>query len=434
MALSDGLIDYRLGNGLRVLLRPMRFAPLVSVWAWYHVGSKNEGPGITGASHWVEHMNFKGTVNIPRRQIKGLIERQGGFWNGYTFIDQTTYMETLRKEGLEVALRLEAERMHNSLFESDEVASERTVIISELRGNENDPSELLDRETVAAAFRAHPYSWPVIGWQGDLEAMSRDDLYNHYRSYYSPDNAVVVVVGDFDVDETRALIDKHYGSIERWPDGRRPVTTAEPPQLGERRVEVRRVGATPLLQICYHAPGFNDENFFPLLLFDSLFAGPSGLNIFGGFSTGAGRSSRLYRELIDSGLAASAGAYLLPSEHPYLYTVAAVLKNDEDFSAVENAVYQTIEDLIHRPVSKAEVEKARTQLRSRLVYEQEGITSMAHQLGFFATISDVARYESVLDRVTAVTLDDARAAALEYLGADNRTAGRFWPQAAELKK
>jgi zinc protease len=434
MPLSDGLIDYKLPNGLRVLLRPTRFAPLVSVWAWYHVGSKNEGPGTTGASHWVEHMNFKGTANIPRQQIKGLIERQGGFWNGYTFVDQTTYMETLRKEGLETALRLEAERMHNSLFEPREVDSERTVIISELRGNENNPSELLDRETVAAAFRAHPYRWPVIGWQGDLEAMSRDDLYNHYRRHYSPGNAVLVVVGDFKAREARALIRKHYGPIEPWPEKPRPVTTAEPPQRGERRAEVHRVGATPLLQICYHAPGFNDDDFFPLLLFDALLAGPSGLNIFGGFSSGAGRSSRLYRELIDSGLAASAGAYLLPSEHPYLYTVSAVLKNEEDFPAVENAAYQTIEDLIHRPVPKAEVEKARIQLRSRLAYEQEGITSMAHQLGFFATISDVGRYESVLDRVAVVTLDDARAAALKYLGADNRTVGRFWPQSPEVSR
>ena len=434
MALSDGLIDYRLDNGLRVLLRPAHFAPLVSVWAWYHVGSKNEGPGTTGASHWVEHMNFKGTANIPRQEIKGLIERQGGFWNGYTFLDQTTYMETLRKEGLEVALRLEAERMHNSLFEEEEVASERTVIISELRGNENDPGELLDRETVAAAFRAHPYRWPVIGWQSDIESMTRDDLYSHYRSFYSPENATLVVVGDFEPSEARALVEKHYGGIERWPRERSPVGTTEPPQRGERRAEVRRAGATPLLQICYHAPSFNDDDFFPLLLFDALLAGPSGLNIFSGFSSGAGRSSRLYRDLIDGGLAASAGAFLLPTEHPYLYTITAVLKDAEDFPAVENAVYQTIEDLIHRPVRKAEVEKARTQLRSRLVYEQEGITSMAHQLGFYATIADVGRYESVLEWLSAVSLDAAREAALRYLGADNRTVGRFWPQAAEVER
>jgi len=427
MALTDGLIDYELKNGLRVLLRPARFAPLVSVWAWYHVGSKNESPGLTGASHWVEHMNFKGTANIPKREIKGLIERQGGFWNGYTFVDQTTYMETLRREGLETALRLEAERMGGSLFDPDEVASERTVIISELRGNENDPAELLDRETVAAALRAHPYRWPVIGWQSDIEAMSRDELYLHYRRHYSPNNAALVVVGDFEEAEARRQIEKHYGPIERWSDGRRPVTTVEPPQRGERRVEVHRVGAAPLLQVCYRAPGFGDDDFFAMLLFDALLAGPGGINIFGG-SGGIARSSRLYRELIDSGLAASARAYLVPTEHPYLYAVFAVLKDAEDFPAVENAVYQTVEDLIRRPVRKAELEKARAQLRSKLAFEQEGITNMGHQLGFFATIGSVERYESVLDRIAALSLDEVKEAGLKYLGADNRTVGRFWPE------
>lgn len=427
MSITKNIIKYRLENGLDVILKQSRFAPLVSVWAWYHVGSKNEGPGITGASHWVEHMNFKGTKNIPKQQIKSIIERQGGFWNGYTFIDQTTYMETLAKEGLEEALRLEAERMHSSLFEPEEVSSERTVIISELRGNENDPSELLDRELNAAAFRAHPYRWPVIGWQSDIETMTREDLFNHYRTHYSPDNALLVVVGDFEMDEAKRLIEKHYGPIPRWQDGRREVTTIEPPQRGERRVAVRREGTTPLLQIGYHAPGLGDDDFFALLLFDALLAGPSGMNIFGGFSSSASTSSRLYREIIDGGLAASIGAFILPTEHPYLYTVHAVLKSAEDFPAVENAIYQTIEDLIHRPVKKAELEKARTQLRSKLAFELEGITNMAHQIGFYSTIGHLDRYDKALEIVSGLTLEDARNAALTYLHADNRTVGHFQP-------
>lgn len=431
MSITQNITRYSLDNGLKVILKPSRFAPLVSVWAWYHVGSKNEGAGTTGASHWVEHMNFKGTANIPRQQIKGLIEKQGGFWNGYTFVDQTTYMETMQREGLETALFLESERMHASLFLEEDVASERTVIISELRGNENDPSELLDREVTAAAFRAHAYRWPVIGWQGDIETMTRDDLYTHYRSFYSPDNAILVVAGDFEIDEARKLIDKYYGPVPRWENGRRVAVTTEPPQRGERRVTVRREGTTPLLHISYHAPGLGDDNFFALLLFDALLAGPSGLNIFGGFSPAAGRSSRLYKEIIDGDLAASVGGYLLPTEHPYLYNIYAVIKAPEDFDAVENAIYQTIEDIIHRPVKKQEVEKARTQLRARLAYEQEGITNIAHQLGFYATIGHLERYEGAMETFSSVTLDDARAAALRYLGADNRTVGRFYPIPAE---
>jgi zinc protease len=427
MKLTDGLIKYTLDNGLQVLLKPLHNAPLVSTWAWYHVGSKNEAPGITGASHWVEHMNFKGTTNIPKQQIKGLIENQGGFWNGYTFIDQTTYMETLAKEGLDTALFLEAERMSGSLFESDEVSSERTVIISELQGNENDPSELLDREVTASAFRAHPYGWPVIGWQSDLETMTRDDLYDHYRNYYSPDNATLVVVGDIDIDETKAMIEKHYGKIAKWEGKRRAVTTIEPKQMGERRVKVRREGTTPLLQISYHAPGMADDDFYALLLFDALLAGPGGLNIFGGFSSGAGRSSRLYKDIIDGNLAASVGGFILPTEHPYLYTIYAVLNDELDFEKVENSIYQTIEDLIHRPVSKEELQKTRNQLQARLAFEVEGITNIAHQLGFYSTIGHLESYESAFDRFATLTLDDARAAASKYLGEPNRTVGQFWP-------
>jgi zinc protease len=427
MKLQENTEQYCLDNGLTVILKPVRFAPLVSVWAWYHVGSKNEAPGITGASHWVEHMNFKGTDNIDRKDIKGLIEKHGGFWNGYTFIDQTTYMETLSREGLETALHLESERMGRSRFDADDVASERTVIISELRGNENDPNELLDRETTAASFRAHPYKWPVIGWQGDIETMTRDDLYNHYRAYYSPDNACIVICGDFDIDEAKKLVDKHFAPLPRWEGKRRKVTTTEPPQRGERRVTVRREGNTPLLQICYHAPAFGTDDFWGLLLFDTLFAGPSGLNIFSNFSTSAGQSSRLYKDIIGANLAAAAGAALLPAEHPYLYSLWCMLHSVDAFDQTEAAVYQAVEDIIHRPVEKKELEKAKTQLRSKLAFEQEGITNIAHQLGYYSTIGQMDAYDSALENIEKMTLDDLRGAASHYLGADNRTVGRFYP-------
>jgi zinc protease len=434
MKLSDGLITYTLENGLKVMLRPVNFAPLVTVWSWYHVGSKNEAPGITGVSHWVEHMNFKGTENIPKEEIKGMIEKQGGSWNGYTFIDQTTYMETMAKSGLETALFLESERMYRSTFAEEEVASERTVIISELQGNENSPYEILDREVTTSAFRAHPYKNPVIGWQSDIETMSRDDLYNFYRNYYSPDNASVVVVGDFDVDEAKKLIEKYFGPIPKWQGARKEVVTVEPPQRGEKRVKINKEGTTPVLQISYHAPGMQSDDFYSLLLFDSLLSGPAGLNIFGGFSTSASRSSRLYKDLIDGGLAASVGSFILPTEHPYLYSTWAILKNTDDFPSVENAMYQCIEDIIHRPVKKDELKKALTQLRAKIAFEQEGISNMAHQIGFYSTIGHLDRYEQAMDKLNELNIDDVKATALKYFAADNRTVGEFWPIVAEAGK
>ena len=170
-----------LDNGLKVLIREVHTAPLASVWCWYRVGSKDEGPGVTGVSHWCEHMNFKGTKNIPRDQVKGIIEKFGGAWNGYTWIDQTTYLETASKDALDRMLFIEAERMDACLYDPADCESERTVIISELQGGENDPEQLLDTEVTATAFKVHPYHHPTIGWLPDLQTMTRDDLYGHYR-------------------------------------------------------------------------------------------------------------------------------------------------------------------------------------------------------------------------------------------------------------
>src|SRR5918998_1458122 len=199
-----------LDNGLKVLIQEEHTAPLASVWCWYKVGSKDEGPGLTGVSHWVEHMNFKGTENIPRDQVKGIIEQFGGSWNGYTWIDQTTYLETATRDALDRMLFIESERMANCLYHPDDCESERTVIISELQGGENDPDQLLDQELTATAFKAHGYRHPTIGWLSDLQTMSRDDLYGYYRRVFLPHNATLVVVGDVDTGGAMRSSAKHF--------------------------------------------------------------------------------------------------------------------------------------------------------------------------------------------------------------------------------
>ena len=210
-----------------MLVQEVHTAPLASVWCWYKVGSKDEGPGLTGVSHWVEHMNFKGTRNIPRDQVKGIIEQFGGTWNGYTWIDQTTYLETASRDALDRMLFIEAERMSACLYEPEDCESERTVIISELKGGENDPEQLLDIELTAAAFRVHPVSASdASAGCRDLETMTRDDLYGHYRRYYVPNNATLVIVGDVDTDEVLRRVEHHFGSI---------ASGARPPRVRARR-------------------------------------------------------------------------------------------------------------------------------------------------------------------------------------------------------
>src|SRR6516225_9141451 len=264
-----------LDNGLKVIVREEHTAPLASVWCWYKVGSKDETPGLTGVSHWVEHMNFKGTTNIPRDQVKGIIEQFGGSWNGYTWIDQTTYLETATKDALDRMLFIESERMANCLYHPDDCEAERTIIISELQGGENDPDQFLDQELTATAFKAHPYQHPTIGWLSDLQSMTRDDLYGYYRQYYVPNNATLVVVGDIDCDEALERIRHHFGAFEPAAPIHRQ-RTREPEQTGERRVVIRRPGTAAYLKAAYHAPAVTDPAFAPALALDAVLTGAKG--------------------------------------------------------------------------------------------------------------------------------------------------------------
>src|SRR5262245_32636886 len=232
-----------LDNGLKVIVQEEHTAPLASVWCWYKVGSKDERPGLTGVSHWVEHMNFKGTTNIPRDAVKGIIEQFGGSWNGYTWIDETTYLETATRDALDRMLFIESERMARCLYDPVDCESERTVIISELQGGENDPDQLLDQELTATAFKAHTYRHPTIGWLSDLQSMTRDDLYGYYRRYYVPNNAVLVIVGDVDADDALRRAEHHFGPIAA-ADVPPRIQTVEPEQTGERRVVLRKPGTT----------------------------------------------------------------------------------------------------------------------------------------------------------------------------------------------
>jgi zinc protease len=416
-----------LENGLKVLIQEVHTAPLASVWCWYKVGSKDEGPGLTGVSHWVEHMNFKGTTNIPRDQVKGIIEQYGGSWNGYTWIDETTYLETATKDALDRMLFIEAERMANCLYHPDDCESERTVIISELQGGENDPDQLLDQELTATAFKAHPYRHPTIGWLADLQTMTRDDLYGYYRRHYVPNNATLVVVGDVDPKDAMKRVVHHFGKIQPRPIERRPHTV-EPSQLGERRVTVSRPGTTAYLKIAYHAPALADADFFAMVLLDAVLTGAKGLNLWSSFRTPPPqRSARLYRALVDKGLASSVIGALLPTQDPFLYSVSLTATEGVSLTRLEEAALAELDRTRTGGITEEELAKVKNQLRARLVFESDSVTNIAHQLGYYETIASWKVYPTLLPRIQAVTLDQVNAAAERYLKATNRTIGWFDP-------
>jgi zinc protease len=416
-----------LDNGLKVLIREDHTAPLATVWCWYKVGSKDEQPGLTGVSHWCEHMNFKGTTNIPRDQIKGIIEQYGGSWNGYTWIDQTTYLETAAREALDRMLFIESERMARCLYHPDDCESERTVIISELQGGENDPDQLLDQEVTATAFKAHPYRHPTIGWLSDLQTMTRDDLYGYYRRYYVPNNATIVVVGDIETGHVLRRIDHYFGSIASGPVPSR-VKTTEPEQIGERRLTIRREGTAGYIKLAYHAPAFTDPRFLPLLVLDAALTGAKGLNLWSSFRVPPPqRSARLYRALVERGLAAHVSAALLPTEQPFLYAISATATDGTSLSTVESVLFEEVNRVREEGMTEAELLKAKRQLKARLVFDNDSITNIAHQLGFFETIAGVDAFLEIPSRIAAVTLGSVNEAGAAMLNPSNATIGWFDP-------
>jgi zinc protease len=372
-------------------------------------------------------MNFKGTMNIPRDQMKGIVERLGGMWNGYTWIDQTTYLETATRDALDQMLFIEAERMASSVFDRQECEAERTVIISELQGGENDPEQLLEIEVTATAFRAHTYRHPTIGWLEDLRSMTRDDLYAHYRRYYVPNNATLVVVGDVDTDDVFEQAERRFGKIPAGSDPER-VITIEPPQLGERRVMVEKPGTTGYLRIAWHAPAVTDSDFFPMLVLDAVLTGAKGLNLWTSFrGIAPQRKSRLYAALVERGLASAVHGTLLPTAEPFLYTLSLTAMEGVSLSTLEAAALDAVERVRCDGITHAETERARRQLHARFVFENDSVTNIAHQLGYFETIAGPEFFAGLRSRIDTVTPEQVADVACRRLGRLTRTVGIFQP-------
>ena len=417
-----------LANGLRLLVRQVRTAPLAAVWCCYGVGSADERDGSTGVSHWVEHMNFKGTTRIPRERIKGLVEQFGGDWNAYTWLDQTCYTDTASSGVLDHLLFIESERMSGSLFDPADCESERTVIIAELQGGENDPELLLDQEVTATALRLHPYRHPTIGWLPDLERLSRAELYDHYRRYYVPNNATLVVVGDVDPADVLTTVHHRFDAIPAR-EVPRPFRPAEPAQLGERRVVLTREGHASYLRIAYRAPSIHDPQFAPLLVLDAILSGAKGINVWSTFhAPPAQRRSRLYTSLVQGGLAAAVGGGLMPTADPFLYIVSATATDGTPLDRLEARLLVEIERVRREGVRDDDVERAKRQLRARMVFEADSVTSLAHEIGFFQTLGEWRLGDVLRQRVANVTAEDCAAVADAVLRAEGRTVGWYQPQ------
>lgn len=420
--MNNNVTETTLSNGLHVLLKEIHTAPLISSWLWYRVGSRDEVSGRTGSSHWVEHMLFKGTPQFPSHMLDKAISRDGGVWNAFTFLDWTTFFETMPAEKIDLALRLEADRMVNCAFESDEIASERTVIISEREGNENEPLFLLGEAVQGAAFRVHSYHHEVIGDLADLQSMSRDDLQNHYRAFYVPNNAVMAVAGDFESETILARIRELYESIPVRPAPQR-VGRPEPPPHGEIHLTVEGPGETSYVQVAYRCPAASHPDFFPLTVLDNLMTGPSNPNMFsGGISN---KTSRLYRALVEKEVAVSVHGGVQATVDPFLYIITLTVHPEskpEEAIAIFNDEIKCIQD---EPVSIEEVARAIKQARALFVYGSENITNQAFWMGYAEMFADYDWFVNYLDRLSTVTPTDIQTVARTYLQSRFRVVGTY---------
>ncbi|MGH2581556.1 MAG: M16 family metallopeptidase [Anaerolineales bacterium] len=413
-----------LPNGLKVLLKEIHTAPLVSQWLWVRVGSRDETPGITGVSHWSEHMQFKGTPQFPAGKLDKDISRDGGFWNAMTYIDWTAYFETMPANKIDLALRLEADRFVNSEFKPEEVESERTVIISERQGNENSPMFLLDEDVQEAAFASHPYRHEVIGDMADLKTITRDQLYRHYQKYYVPGNAVLTLAGDFESEKMLARVTELYAGIPAGPEPAR-VAEDEPDPAEERRVVTKGPGETIFVKAAYRSVRATDPDFFPLMVADSLLAGPSNLNIFsGGISN---KTSRLYERLVETELAVGVSGGLQATIDPYLYDITITVHPARKAEDVIGPLDDELARLHDHAPKPEELARAVKQAQALFAYGSESITNQAFWMGFAEIFDTYDWFQTYLDKLSAVTPAHVQRVAQKYLRADRRVLGVYQP-------
>ena len=404
-----------LPNGLKVLLVEAPKAPVVSVQVWYRVGSRNEVPGVTGLSHMLEHMMFKGTPTVPIKEFDRLIQKAGGTDNAFTYQDATSYYENLSTAHLELALRLEADRMVNLSFDEKEFTSERDVVVEERRlRQEDDPVAALYEALNPVTFATHPYAQPVIGWMHDIRTMHLDDLKQHYKTYYAPNNAVLVVAGDVRPAEALPEIRRLFGGLRRGPDPL-PGRAVRPPQQGERRVSLHKEAQLPYVVIAWPAPNARDPDSLPLDLLETILSG--------------GKSSRLHRSLVyEKQLALTTGANNNRlSIDPSLFTVFAGPLPGKTAEEVEKALEAEIERVRREPVSDQEVEKAKNQIEADFVLGQDSVSNLGRavmSLELVTTWRDFYRYVS---DIRAVTAADVQRVARKYLIPDHRTVGILVP-------
>jgi zinc protease len=412
-----GIAEYRLDrNGLRILLRHDVSAPVVTFMITYLVGSRNEAVGHTGATHLLEHMMFKGTPAFNKEkgtQIAAMLQRIGAFKNATTWLDRTNYYETVPDDQLELAMQIEADRMRHSLIRDEDRQSEMTVVRNEFERGENQPERVLRQRVFAHAYLAHPYHHSTIGWRADIEGVSTARLKEFYDTFYYPDNAVAVVVGRFDEEKVFALLEKYFAPLPRAPQPIPQVYTTEPAQQGEVRFEVNRAGQISVVMIAHKVPPALHADTYAVDVLATILS--------------SGKTSRLYRALVDKNLAISQSTSAYQLRDPSLLLIQATLVSGVTHKTVEDVVLAELQNVIENGITENELEIAQGKINAWLAYNRDGTYSFASHLNEAIASADWEFYVKYRENAQRVTTTEVQRVAKTYLDRMNRTVGYFFP-------
>jgi zinc protease len=413
---ADGVVAATLDNGLRVLLLEDHRSPIVSFQVWYRVGSRNEQRGATGIAHFLEHLMFKGTPTHGPKQFARLVEENGGQDNAFTSQDVTSYFVDIAVEKLDLVMDLEADRMRNLLLDAQQIDAEREVVIEERRTRtEDDPGGFLGEEVSSIAFKAHPYGFPIIGWAEDIKRITPGEIRAFYRTYYVPNNAMIVAVGAFKAPATLEKIRLRFGPIPRGA-APPPVFAVEPPQNGERRVTVQKQAALPIVYLAWHVPNQKSDDAPALELLSTILAG--------------GRASRLYRDLVyQRQLALDAGGdYSFFSVDPNLFWFWATAMPGQTPDTLEKELVAHMERLKTEPVTDEELARAKNQIEAALVFQEDSVHRRAALLARFEVIGGHALKDTFIARIRAVTAADLTRVARTWFPSERKSVGVLLPK------
>ena len=417
-------VEFKLDNGLELVVIPDHRAPIVSHTVWYRVGGADEPEGSSGIAHFLEHLMFKGTDKIPNGAFSKIVARNGGQDNAFTTQDATAYFQDVAKDRLPLMMEMESDRMRNLRLTEEDVKTERDVILEERRmRTDNNPSAKLSEQMDAALFTNHPYASPVIGWMHEIAQLSRADALAFYKKYYAPNNAIVVVAGDVEPDEVLKLAKETYGKVPAVPDISKRARPQEPPPVASRHLDIKdpRAGQASF-----------DRDYLVPSYPASATGEPEALDLFAR-ALGSGSTSRLYRKLlVEEQKVSSVGAYYsgwsLDSGKLSIYAAA---NDGVDLATVEKGVDAVLADVVKNGVTQAEIDRARNTMIADYVYEADSITSLAKRYGWrLAMGRSIADIENLPDRLMKVTLAEVNAAGRKYLDPKASVTGWLEPVAA----